>query len=412
MLALAVSVFESASAETLCNNSLFSDPSAWGAATSGPNAWLKHGLPSPPSPVPPPAALAKTCQVYKSKNEVCCSNATVDAIETAFTVAQAAITAAEASIDNGTDFAKGIVNIISGTISAVCSQNLPPFAKICNTLTATIEKYTNRLMDDVRRIAKDQTHCASAIATYAEGMACFACEVNFADFVDLERKVIRLSSSTCDAVYSYCAQSIQNDVNELLKTVTDFTNELTSELTGGDSPIPSFKPPVIPDMCGGNFVTPGDCRKFICHSLLNGFDASQWLNWGNWVSVLNSLQEGDDTAGRRSLLDERAAEMLSEKPAKVAKALWRELSPALATSDNFNEYADDGYDAFRVGCQDLKTCPGLAWWEYALLCAGAVALVGILTLFMVRRTRKQAYDRHRDTPETGIKGPDASYGSI
>ena len=270
-----------AGAMSLCNNTLFSDPSAWGAATSGANAWLRQGLPVPASPVPPPAALAKTCRAYEMSPEVCCDNSTVHAIESAFVVAHAAISAAEDSIDGGTTVANSIVKVVSGAISEFCGLNPPLFAAVCHTLMSTIDTYTSRLLGDVRRIAEDQTRCASAIATYAEGMACFACEVQFESYLDLEKQVIRLSSKTCDAVYDHCAQSIQNDVNELLRTVSDFTNELTSELTGGDLPIPSFKPPVIPDMCGGSFAAPGDCRKFICHSLLNGFDASDWLNWSN-----------------------------------------------------------------------------------------------------------------------------------
>ena len=422
LLVLAGHVFVHASAMSLCNNTLFSDPSSWGAATSGANAWLRKGLPSPTSPVPPPAALSKTCRAFEHKKEVCCDNATVHAIESAFVVAQTAITAAEDSIDSGTTFAKSIVTLVSGTISKVCELNPPLIAAVCHKLMGTIDSYTQRLIDNVRKMAVDQAQCASAIATYAEGMACFACEVQFKSYLDLEQQTIRLSSNTCDAVYDRCAQSIQNDVNELLRTVTDFTGELMSELAGDDAPIPSFKPPVIPDMCGGTFAAPGDCRKFICHSLLNGFDVSEWLNWSNWMSAVASLEEEEEdhqeSGGNTRHLDASVMKALAEKPARVAGALRRMLEPASkslsvpTSSESYNEYSEDGYDAFGVGCRDLKTCPGMPWWGYALLCVGAVAVVGGIAFFVVQKTKKRNGGMPSRAVDNGAKGPDASYGSI
>ena len=405
-----------AEAMSLCNNSLFINPSAWGAVTSK-GGWMKNGLPSHASPVPPPAALSKTCQAYAKKKEVCCSNDTIHAIESANVVAQAAIAAAEKSIESGTSFSKSIVKIVSGAISSICDLNSPPFAKICNTLMATINKYTQRINDDIKRIATDQTQCASAIATYAEGMACFACEVEFNSYLDLEKKVIRLASSTCDVVYDRCAASIQNDVNALLRTVTDFTNELTSELQGGNSPVPGFKPPVLPDMCGGTYASPGDCRKFVCKQILNGFDSRQWLDWSNWMTEMEEIAAiqqrrlaSDDAIVSLSGVSELVANA-AEQSQSQWRSQWRHLLNDInsVSTGEFNEYSTDGYDAFGVGCRDLKTCPGNPWWLYALVCVGAVAIAGFIAFFVSKRSKEISRRRN----QANLSGPDSSsYGAI
>ena len=93
---------------------------------------------------------------------------------------------------------------------------------MCHKLTGTVELYTQRLVDDATRIATDQATCADALITYAGGLACMACEVEFSKYVDLENMVINMAEDTCDQVYGSCVQTIQSDVQQLFTTVNDF----------------------------------------------------------------------------------------------------------------------------------------------------------------------------------------------
>ena len=103
---------------------------------------------------------------------------------------------------------------------------------------------------------------------------------------------------------------------------------------------------------------------------------------------------------------------LSDTSEHIAVGLSRALASASMSENTYNAYSTDGYDAFGVGCRDLKTCPGMSWWGYALISVGAVALVGGVTFAVVRQTKKRTADRRKDVAGTGITGSDASYGSI
>ena len=93
---------------------------------------------------------------------------------------------------------------------------------MCQKLTGTVTLYTQRLVDDATKIATDQATCADALITYASGLACMACEVEFSKYVDLENMVINMAENTCDHVYGSCVQTIQSDVEQLFSTVNEF----------------------------------------------------------------------------------------------------------------------------------------------------------------------------------------------
>ena len=72
-------------------------------------------------------------------------------------------------IDDQDAFAKSIVGTVAGTAEAFCK--FIPSDSRCTQLTATVSKWTTRIIDDAGRIAKDQIRCAGAVTKYAEGMA-------------------------------------------------------------------------------------------------------------------------------------------------------------------------------------------------------------------------------------------------
>ena len=133
-------------------------------------------------------------------------------------------------IDDQDAFAKSIVGTVAGTAEAFCK--FIPSDSRCTQLTATVSKWTKRIIDDAGRIAKDQIRCAGAVTKYAEGMACFACDVQFANFVDLEHKVLKIAETTCDHIYAECQQALESDVVALMNTISKFVAELLNDLTG------------------------------------------------------------------------------------------------------------------------------------------------------------------------------------
>ena len=119
---------------------------------------------------------------------------------------------------------------VAGTAEAFCK--FIPSDSRCTQLTATVSKWTTRIIDDAGRIAKDQIRCAGAVTKYAEGMACFACDVQFANFVDLDHKVLKIAELTCDHIYAKCQQALESDVVALMNTISKFVAELLNDLTG------------------------------------------------------------------------------------------------------------------------------------------------------------------------------------
>jgi hypothetical protein len=159
-----------AHAMTLCNNTLFSSPSAWGGASgSWFSSWVENGIPLPVSPIEPPPSIANTCTFYSKKKEVCCSDETLSDIALSVTAAQAAIATAVAVLKDEKHFAQQIVGIVGPAINTFCDPPLLP-GNMCNKLTNTVTTYTNRIIDDATKIATDQATCANALVTYAGGL--------------------------------------------------------------------------------------------------------------------------------------------------------------------------------------------------------------------------------------------------
>ena len=212
-------------AETLCNNSIFTTPSQWGA---GSGDWFSQyvntGLTMPPTPVAAPVDMNGTCLFYAKKKEVCCSDTTLSQIAGTVATAKVAISDAVAILKDEKKFANQIIGLVGPAIDTLCPATSNPFLpkEMCHKLTGTVELYTQRLVDDATRIATDQATCADALITYAGGLACMACEVEFSKYVDLENMVINMAEDTCDQVYGSCVQTIQSDVQQLFTTVNDF----------------------------------------------------------------------------------------------------------------------------------------------------------------------------------------------
>jgi hypothetical protein len=229
----------SVSSMTVCNNSLFTTPNEWGAASgSWFNEWIENGFNLPKTAISKPNSkymtINNTCIAYSKRKEVCCSTNTLEEIAHTVESAKSAIATAVKVLKDEKVFAKQIISLVGPAIETFCpsnSRNILP-GNICEKLTATVTTYTQQIVDDATRIASDQARCVSALTTYAAGMACMACDVEFNKYVDLEKMVINLAENTCTQVYGACVQTIQNDVNSLFQTVNNFVSALLNDVSG------------------------------------------------------------------------------------------------------------------------------------------------------------------------------------
>jgi hypothetical protein len=215
---LFLALFVSVSAQS-CDNPVFQNPSSWGA-----NSVINlNSLPLASLPVPSfeePTAC-KEFSKEAGAELTCCTNETIAHIAAAFSVAQKAMNVAEAAIANNA-FVDELVGLLDGVVNITCFfAHCPPGVRV------TIQKYIAILAEASKEVAVSQVKCASGMLAYTEGMICFACEVNWAKFLDNETKVIRLAQNTCDSVYKSCdpvfnaamnvAIQAQNFAKELVK---------------------------------------------------------------------------------------------------------------------------------------------------------------------------------------------------
>ena len=415
-------------ATTSCDNELFSKPASWGAASgSWFSNWAGSGLPLATAPVAPDSKkmiASNTCSAYAKAKNVCCSDATLAQIATTVTAAKSAIAAAVKVIKDEKGFADSIVALVAPAISTLCpsSGSLLP-GDTCKKLTATVTQFTQQIIADATRMASDQQKCADALISYAGGLACMACDVDFAKFVDVDNKVLKLSENTCTHVYDACVQPIQNDVHTLFQTVNTFVAALLKDIAG----IPDLIPPVpLPDMCGGTQKSPGDCKHYICYEMLDGLASSAWLDWTNIFNTFETSQRRRVSDGSRSA--EEVMDLFQKHLISFPRRLHDSLVQGSSSSNahqtieaaapaSHSTYTDGGYDPYAVGCQDTKTCDGFPWVALVVCVAVAMGLVGLVFIIKARGSK-----RRNGTGYTGIssttsstetaKPADSGYGSL
>ena len=404
-------------AMTVCNNSLFATPATWGAG-SGQwfQKWLTKGLPMAPHPIPPPSSMLinNTCVAYAKEKEVCCSTETLLDIAETVTSAKEAIATAVKILKDEKGFANQIIGLVGPAVSTFCKPSAPVLpVKMCDKLTSTVATYTARLIDDATQIATDQAQCALALTTYAGGMACMACEVSFASYVDLEKKVIRMSENTCTHVFDKCVQTIQNDVQVLFQTVNDFMSALLNDVAGCGGVCKNLIPKItLEDMCGGTIHSPGDCKHYVCYNMLDGLASSAWLDWSNILSSIN--------------IDEPAARLLQEKDSSptavfqqlaidVPRRLHNSLkvgTPTEAVAASHNVYSPDGYDAYGIGCQDTKTCDGFPWFGLVGIVVIAAGVISLAFVIKARGKRNKEGSYAGTTKHGGSAEIAGGYGTL
>ena len=86
-----------------------------------------------------------------------------------FSAARQIIADSSKIIDDQDTFANSIVGVVAGAAKTFCKFS--PLESMCTKVTATVSKWTQRIIDDAGRIAKDQVRCAGAVTKYAEGIA-------------------------------------------------------------------------------------------------------------------------------------------------------------------------------------------------------------------------------------------------
>ena len=145
--------------------------------------------------------------------------------------------------------------------------------------------------------------------------------------------------------------------------------------------VPQVPPPAsFPDMCGGDSKTAGDCRKFVCHTMLNGLDASHWLKWGSMVDDAVLSKGTDDAAGARNVAE------AARRVAAGGRRLLGQMSSALGASPKvsttaatqYNDYTAGGFDPLTVGCANPDSAVGCGGDSGAIIAVVAVAALVVI----------------------------------
>lgn len=391
------------SPQTLCNNNMFTNPHQWGAASTG-NPWsTPYTMPSAPIPFEKGAA---TCKYYQHHKTVCCSKDTLKLVEQSFKVAQDSLKNAIDGVDDAASLAHEIINqpfvtLVQGICEAIKSD-------MCTKVTSTITKYENKLIDNFKAMIQNQIKCAKATIAYAEGMACFACEAQWINFLDLENQIVTIAEDTCDAIYDSCEQTIWHDGITIAQTIQEFVQALIQDVSG--TTIPGWNPNKNPpDFCGGTFGDPStaaSCKKFVCHTMLDGLKATNWQVGASsmpWYSTAVKSRRLSAAAPSQSigLQRELSAEELAAHVHKAGQTLvqeWEDLMTnhqryvlkSAAANAGHNTYSSSGgYNAYKVGCAEsnIDCGPGFPAWATALCGVAAFAVVAGLVFAVYRRRR-------------------------
>jgi len=404
-LLVAISTCSAQSTPTkLCANPLFTKPGEYGADALSPFDSKVLTLPGMDKPAAYPSSDGGTCAYFVGNPSTCCSAETLQAVIKAFTDAEQVIKTAEAEISKDKNpVANAVMASVESIGKIICdagSKILPGLEDKCKQYSDVVSKYSKIFTQDSYAIVEAQTKCAEAVTAYAEGLVCFACTVNFKDYVDLEKKVIKISKKTCDGIYDQCETAVQKSVTQLLQHVEDFVNEIVKIFSG--TPASGFpKVSDFPDMCGGTLSKPGDCKAFVCDMMLDGFATSQWLNWSRLKppqNVLNGnrrlISDSKNVVVNLKTEDDIATFVhmhLSTQHRRLAEHYTKEYNEMYnaKASSKHNEYVDGGYDAYTVGCANSGVdCGGLPTWAVILAILGG-ALIIIATGFVVIRRFKR-----------------------
>merc|ERR1712100_39928 len=144
-------------------------------------------------------------------------------------------------------------------------------------------------------------------------------------------------------MYDACEQTLVDGVSNLLDTISDFVSALVNDVASVSIHIPT---PKI-DMCGGTPEHRGDCKNFVCHVMMNGLDASQWLRWQNIWGGARRL--ATQTKVEKISTTEELVIHIKARHNRMLQSLTSSGDP-LAGSTSHNEYTSGGFDPFQVAC--------------------------------------------------------------
>ena len=384
------------SAETLCDNAFFTNPDWFGAVEGSSSPFdasvLKAISTADNKPAAYPAADSGTCAYFVGNPATCCSEDTLKKIVAGFTAAREIIQTQEQFIKKD-PISDTVLLALEGITTVVCDAKLPLYNEaLCNKLKATNTTYVKLLADDVQNIVSAQLKCSEGVLAYAEGLVCFACNVEFKNYLDLEKKTIKIATRTCDAIYDQCENAIMVSVQKLLADLQKFVEQIVKDLSGDKLPVPMPSADSIPDMCGGTVAHPASgekCKEFVCDTMLNGFSSLHWLNWQNkypapskrralLADKMAPVEAGQtvEEVALAHILDahSRLSERAQEKFLVEGRGNGGRKLEAYASSHN--TYAADGYDAYGVGCANSGVdCGTLPAWAIVLMIVGGTAVI-------------------------------------
>lgn len=362
-----------------CNNPVVANPEAWGAVSSQ----FPKKLTLAPAPIDYPTG-AQQC-AYFANDKQCCTNDTLSAIKESFDVANAVIDAARDEINNN-KWVNSTLKVIENAILLVCNN-----ITFCpHDFAAQMTKYLNDISAKSTAIQNAQLDCVGTQLAYIEGMTCFACDAEWAKYLNNASKTVALADNVCNGIVKGC-QPVHNSINALLMELSQF---ISTVLTWGTLIKFNITLDNVPDLCGGTFKNPGDCTRFFCHDMLNGFGVPAY-GW-NPFSEMTTLITHTPAA---------AKEWLSSNMVNLHRRLFSEVAKArsvtVANTKGINEYTSTGYDAVTVGCMDMRTqagceerstgLPAYATTLIVLSVVGALA-VGVICWQRRKKSSGDSYD--------------------
>lgn len=351
-----------------CQNPVFKDINSWGGTERLP---LDLRLADSPGPYP---TGGQTCSYYRKRKNQCCTTESLAAVEDALALANLTLTSAVRVINKAP-----FINQLEQTVREACDT-----IQCSDDVYHKINGYFNLLDSTFKAFQDAQIECTNALLAYTQGMMCFACESEYPQFLNETAFTVELAVHSCSEVRHKC-QPVHDAMNRLVRTSTDFVNEICKDVAGM-TPIDICK---TPDMCGGTFCKRGDCSHYTCHQLLNGFTLPSYT-WGAHLPQLTETQTPTTARDAKEQLAESLRVQHNAWVGAVADANSVFRGPVqVASEPSHNVYSKNGYDSYEVGCVDLK-CPA-QWFEptywRVFLGLSIVMVLSIVACMYIRRKK-------------------------
>jgi len=300
-----------------CENPMMTEPNKWGLNWT--TVRLFKNASSPEG--------RNRCKYYTASNDrdVCCSNQTLEDLDHIIYHTNNSINTQLSKIDEN-NFGNRVTDAIQNMTAVLCSQRQRTQNKCSNELFSRLEQNAADVRHLYQEVIKAKLTCAKALLTYSIGILCISCDPEWDKYIDKISNSVNISSNSCSSVFEYCSP-----VFALSRSVLNSTAKMVNELSQELDAFQILHVNNVNDMCGGTFANPGDCKEYLCDSILDALKIPT-IEWDARVEDL--IKRLDITYHLNS------QSMIRSQTEK--------------RNESRNHYISvNGYDAFEVGSMDL-----------------------------------------------------------